>query len=77
MHDQPRHAPTRSRRRGDLLVRSGAAVFIVGLLGVLVMVASFFLQVQPPLALDVVATLTPVGLALALVGLLRGARTSA
>lgn len=77
MHDQPRHARTRSRRRGDLLVRSGAAVFIVGLLGVLVMVASFFLQVQPPLALDVVATLTPVGLALALVGLLRGARTSA
>lgn len=75
MHEQSRHAPARRRRRGDLLVRAGAAVFAVGVLGVLVMVGAFYLQRQPPLALDVVATLTPVGLALALVGLLRGARS--
>lgn len=61
--------------RGEWLVRAGAALFGAGVLAVLVMVLAFFLQRTPPFPVDVLATLTPVGLAVALVGLLRGARS--
>lgn len=73
MEERPRHAAA-GRRQGDLVVRVGAAVFFAGVVGVLAMVLSFFGQSTPPLAIDVLATLTPVGLAIALVGLVRGAR---
>ncbi|MDQ1673414.1 MAG: hypothetical protein QOC98_1976 [Frankiaceae bacterium] len=60
---------------GDLLVRAGAALFAVGVLAVVVMVVPFFTgSAKPPLAVDVLATLTPVGFAIALVGLLVQAR---
>ncbi len=63
------------RRPGDLLVRSGAVVFAVGIIAVLLVVVPFFLgDGQAPLALNLLALLLPVGLGLALLGLLRGAR---
>ncbi len=64
-----------TRRPGDLLVRAGAVVFALGAVGVLLVVVPFLLgDGQAPLALNLLALLLPVGLGLALLGLLRGAR---
>ena len=63
-------------RPGDALVRAGAVVFAVGAIAVLAVVVPFLLGHghDAPLALDLLALLLPVGLGLALLGLLRGAR---
>jgi VIT1/CCC1 family predicted Fe2+/Mn2+ transporter len=68
-------APQRTSR-GDRLVAVGAAVFTVGLLATLVTLVPFFVGSDPfPTAVYLVALLAPVGFALALVGLLRSARS--
>ena len=60
---------------GDRLVRTGALLFGLGLLGVLAVVVPFLLgRDDAPLWTTLVASLLPVGLGLALLGLLRGAR---
>jgi hypothetical protein len=61
---------------GDLLVRAGAVLFAIGAAAVLaILVPFFFLDVHDlPTALSLVALLLPVGLGLALLGLLVGAR---
>ena len=64
------------RQPGDLLVRAGAVVFVVGVLAVLAVVVPFLLggEGEAPLALNLLALLLPVGLGTALLGLLRGTR---
>ena len=74
MSERPRHGSSAASRPGDRLVRAGALVFAVGVLGVLGLVVPFFLGRDGGDAWSVLAALTPLGLALALVGLLRGAR---
>lgn len=60
---------------GDRLVRLGALVFGLGVLGVIAVVVPFLLgRDDAPLWTTLVASLLPVGLGLALLGLLRGAR---
>ena len=60
---------------GDRLVRIGALVFGLGILGVLAVVVPFLLgRDDAPLWTTLLASLLPVGLGLALLGLLRGAR---
>jgi hypothetical protein len=68
-----RHAS--GSRPGDGLVRAGGLLFLAGVLAVLVVVGGFFLQATTPAAFAVLTALAPVGLAVALVGLLRGARS--
>ncbi len=56
-------------------MRVGAVVFAVGLAGVLLAVVPFFFgRADAPSWTALLASLLPVGLGLALVGLLRGAR---
>ena len=71
-----RHAA--GSRPGDGLVRSGAVVFLAGLLAAVVAVVPAVASGDPaPIALVVAAgSLLPLGFAVALVGLLRGARTN-
>jgi len=70
-----RHAADRAGRPGEGMVRAGAVLFGIGVLGVLAVVVPFFLgRDDAPLAATLVASLMPVGLGLALLGLLRGAR---
>ena len=66
-------------RPGDGLVRVGVILFGIGLLAILVVVLPFFFGEQNrPVLLNVVAgALPPLGLALALAGLVRGARSTA
>jgi hypothetical protein len=66
-------------RAGDGLIRAGVVLFGLGLLAILVVVLPFFFGEQNrPLALNVAAgALPPLGLALALAGLVRGARSTA
>ena len=60
---------------GDRLVRAGAIVFALGLVDTLLVVVPFFLgRTNAPLALALGMLLMPVGLGLALSGLLRAAR---
>jgi VIT1/CCC1 family predicted Fe2+/Mn2+ transporter len=74
---RPRHAAPDDPRRGEGLVRAGALVFAVGVVGVLLAVVPFFLgRDDAPSWTALLASLLPVGLGLALVGLLRGARAS-
>ena len=57
-------------------MRGGAVLFGLGVLGVLAVVVPFLLgRDDAPLWTTLVASLLPVGLGLALLGLLRGART--
>ncbi len=57
-------------------MRAGAGLFGLGVLGVLAVVVPFLLgRDDAPLWTTLVASLLPVGLGLALLGLLRGART--
>ncbi len=71
-----RHAAPPTRAPGDVLVRTGAVIFGVGVVGVLLILVPFLLgsRDSAPLALDLLALLLPVGFGLALLGLLRGAR---
>ena len=72
---QPRHAAADDPRPGERLVRLGAAVFGLGVVGVLLAVVPFFLgRDDAPTWTALLASLLPVGLGLALVGLLVGAR---
>lgn len=70
-----RHAARQPPQRGDRMVRAGAVLFGVGVLGVLAVVVPFLLgRDDAPLWTTLVASLLPVGLAVSLLGLLRGAR---
>jgi hypothetical protein len=73
----PRHAAPAVRHPGDLLVRLGATVFAVGVVGVLLILVPFLLgdHHSAPVALDLLALLLPVGFGLALLGLFRSARS--
>lgn len=56
-------------------MRVGAVLFAVGVIGVLgVLVPFFFGRQDAPLGWTLLASLLPVGLGVALLGLLRGAR---
>ena len=68
-----RHA-TSDARPGDRLVRVGALLFVIGVLGVLGVVVPYFLERDDPAVFSVLSVLAPLGLAVALLGLLRGAR---
>jgi len=71
-----RHAAPAQSAPGEQLVRAGAGLFGLGVLGVLAVVVPFLLgRDDAPLWTTLVASLLPVGLGLALLGLLRGART--
>jgi hypothetical protein len=66
----------RGGRPGDRLVTWGAVAFTVGLLATLVTMVPFFVGSDPfPTPVYLVALLAPGGLALALTGLLRAARS--
>ena len=70
-----RHEAPRQRSVGDVLVRVGAVLFAVGVVGVLAILVPFFTgRRDAPASLDLVALLLPFGLGTALVGLLLGAR---
>lgn len=70
-----RHAGAGRPQPGDRLVRAGALLFGVGVLGVLAVLVPFLLgRADAPLWSTLLASLLPVGLGLALLGLLRGAR---
>nr|WP_237694767.1 hypothetical protein [Streptomyces sp. SID5468] len=63
-----------TRRPGDLLVRTGAIVFIIGAVATAVTITPLFIGGHPlPTAAYLVSMLMGVGMALALVGLLRAA----
>lgn len=71
-----RHAAPDAPQPGDRLVRLGALLFGLGIVGVLVVVVPFLLgRDDAPLWTTMLASLLPVGLGLALLGLLRGARS--
>ena len=60
---------------GERLVRLGVGVFALGLLAALVVVVPlFFGRADAPLGLTLATLLMPIGLGLALSGLLRAAR---
>ena len=72
----PRHGAPEVPRPGERLVRAGAVVFGVGVLGIAAVLVPFLLGRQDaPLWTTLVASLMPIGLALSLLGLLRGARS--
>lgn len=65
----------RDRGAGERLVRAGVTLFAVGLVAALVTVVPFFFGAHDrPLVLNLLALLMPVGVGLALLGLLRDAR---
>jgi VIT1/CCC1 family predicted Fe2+/Mn2+ transporter len=71
-----KHAAPDDPRPGERLVRAGALVFAVGVVGALLAVVPFFFGRQDaPSWTALTASLLPVGLGLALVGLLVGARS--
>ena len=58
---------------GDRLVRLGAVLMLLGVVGVLLVVVPFWLgHGEAPLAFSLLALLAPLGFGIALVGLLRG-----
>ena len=70
-----RHAAPDDPRPGEGLVRAGAVVFGIGVVGVLLAVVPFFFgREDAPSWTAITASLLPVGLGIALVGLLMGAR---
>ena len=70
-----RHAAPDDRRPGERLVRAGALVFGLGRVGVLLAFVPFFFgRSDAPSWTALLASLLPVGLGLALLGLLHGAR---
>ena len=71
-----RHAAPDDPRPGEALVRAGAVVFGIGVVGVLLAVVPFFFGRQDASSwVTLTASLLPVGLGIALVGLLVGARS--
>jgi hypothetical protein len=68
-----RHADPATRRPGDRLVGVGAVVFVVGLVAVVGCLVLFLGGSDVPLALVLLASTLPVGLGLALAGLVRSA----
>jgi len=69
------HVAPERPQPGDRLVRVGAGVFAVGLLAAVVVVVPFFFgRANSPLGLTLGTLLMPVGLGIALSGLLRAAR---
>lgn len=69
------HAAPEVPRPGERLVRLGAAVFGLGLLDLLLVVVPFFLgRTNASLGLALGTLLLPIGLGIALSGLLRAAR---
>ena len=74
MSDGARHAAPGGGRPGDRLVRVGALLFVVGVLAVLGVVVPYFLERDDLAVFSVLSVLAPLGLAVALIGLLRGAR---
>lgn len=67
---------TETSRPGDLLVRSGGVVFLVGAVATVVTVAPLFLGTEPfPAPAYFVCMLMGVGFALAAAGLVRSARS--
>ena len=71
-----RHEAPDDPRPGEGLVRIGAVVFGIGVVGVLLAVVPFFFgRDDAPSWTALLASLLPVGLGIALVGLLRGARS--
>ncbi len=70
-----RHAAPEDPRPGERLVRAGAIVFAIGVVGVLLAVVPFFFgREDAPSWVAVLASIMPVGLGISLLGLLRGAR---
>lgn len=71
-----RHAAPARSEPGERLVHLGALLFCLGMLGALAVVVPFLLgRADAPLWTTLLASLLPVGLGLALLGLLRGARS--
>lgn len=71
----PRHGDAQPARPGERVVRVGAALFGVGVIGVLLVLVPFLLGGDDaPLWTTLLASLMPVGLGLALLGLLLGIR---
>jgi VIT1/CCC1 family predicted Fe2+/Mn2+ transporter len=71
-----RHAAPDEPRPGERLVRVGAVVFAIGVVGVLLAVVPFFFGRSDASSwTTLTASLLPVGLGIALVGLLVGARS--
>ena len=69
------HIAPEQPRPGDRLVLAGVLVFAAGLLAAIAVVVPFFFgRSNAPLALALTTLLMPLGLGLALSGLLRGAR---
>ena len=70
-----RHAAADAAPPGERLVLVGALLFAFGIAGVLAVVVPFLLgRDDAPLWTTLLALLLPLGLGLALLGLLRGAR---
>ena len=62
-------------RPGDRLVRAGAVLFAAGLIATVAIIVPFFFgRSDAPLGLALAALLMPVGLGVALSGMLRSAR---
>jgi len=74
VNEHARHASTGGTRPGDRLLQVGCVLFALGVLAVAVVVGGWFLQTRPADAFAVLTALAPLGLGLALVGLLRGIR---
>lgn len=72
-----RHAAPREPRPGDLLVRLGAGIFAVGVIGIVAILVPFLAGTRrdAPAGLDLLALLLPLGFGLALLGLFRSARS--
>jgi hypothetical protein len=65
------------RHPGDLLVRIGAGVFVVGIVATLIVLVPFVSgSGRAPVGVDFAMLALPGGFGLALLGLLRGARAS-
>lgn len=72
-----RHRAETGRRAGDLLIRAGAVVFAFGVVAVVGEFTPFFFgHSNQPLWLALLCFLVPLGLGLALWGLLRQARAA-
>jgi hypothetical protein len=69
------HVAPEPPQPGERLVRVGVVVFTVGLLAAVVVVVPFFFgRTDAPLGLALATLLMPLGLGIALSGLLRAAR---
>lgn len=67
----------KDRSPGDLLVRAGALIFLVGVVAVLLILVPYLAggSSNSSTTMDLLALLLPLGFGIALLGLLRGARS--